>query len=51
MRRRRTIGSKLEQLINVRCEVIVNFRSKLQEYIACQVDDLGDVIQRNKTGY
>jgi hypothetical protein len=37
-------GLKLEPLINVCCEVVINYSSQLQECIACQVDNLGDVI-------
>jgi len=37
-------GSKLEPLINVRCGVMVNCGSQLKECIACQVENLRDVI-------
>lgn len=41
-------GLKLEPLINVCCEVVINCSSQLQECIACQVDNLGDVISEEQ---
>jgi hypothetical protein len=38
-------GSKLEPLMNVCCEVMINFPSQLQECTACQEDHLGDILQ------
>jgi len=36
-------GSKIEALINIRCEIMVHFRSKFQGTTAQQEDQLGDV--------
>jgi hypothetical protein len=38
-------GSKLEPMINVNCEVPLNFRSQLQEYTACQEDHSGNFLK------
>jgi hypothetical protein len=43
-----TSGSKLEPLINVCCEVTVNFQSRLQERTACQENHVGDVIKEKQ---
>ena len=42
--RNSTIGTELEPVINVCCEVMVNLRSQLQEGTACQETHFGDVI-------
>jgi len=42
------VGSKLEPLIKVCCEVMVHFRSQLQEYITRQIGDLGQDFFKNK---